>query len=93
LAFQKKGSIINIGCELLPPCQTQNIIFAMVYKFKKKFEMVKEKPCARFTTYNKKIHFNHLDRNHKDKKKTCHDYANLDRPCIVSNKKKVTRNA
>lgn len=26
----------------------------MVYKFKKKFEMVKEKPCARFTTYNKK---------------------------------------
>jgi hypothetical protein len=69
LAFQKKGRIINIGCELLPSCQTQNIIFAMVYKFKKKFEMVKEKPCARFTTYNKKIHFNHLDRSHKDTKK------------------------
>jgi hypothetical protein len=41
----------------------------MVYKFKKKFEMVKEKPCARFTTYNKKSHFNHLDRSHKDTKK------------------------
>jgi len=38
----KKGSIINIGCELLPSHPTQNIIFAMVNKFKKKFEMVKE---------------------------------------------------
>lgn len=51
--------------------------------------MIKEKPCARFTPYNKKIYFNHLDRSHKDTKKTCHDYANLDRPCIVSNKNKV----
>ncbi len=62
----------------------------MVYKFKKKFEMVKEKPCARFTTCNKKIHSNHLDRSHKDTKKT-YDYANLDRPCIVSNKNKVQK--
>ncbi len=42
IGLPKKGSIINIRCELLPSCQTQNIIFAMVYKFKKKFEMVKE---------------------------------------------------
>jgi len=40
----------------------------MVYKFKKKFKMVKERLCARLTTYNKKSHFNHLDRSHKNKK-------------------------
>lgn len=62
----------------------------MVYKFKKKFKMVKERLCARLTTYNKKSHFNHLDRSHKDKK-NYHDYANLDRPCIVSNKNKVQK--